>query len=448
MQVTEILSEGLKRKIEIAVPASDLTQRLEQRLAEMKDEVRINGFRPGKVPVGHLKRLVGRSEMAKIVDQAISDAIKVAVEERKHRPALNPDIDLDQSRVEAIIEGKADLVFTAAYELLPDIELVDMSGIALERPVVDVVDAEVEEQLARLADNSRPFEAKDGAVVSGDKVNMDFVGTIDGIAFDGGTAQGIDLVIGSGQFIPGFEDQLIGAVAGSELTVNVTFPADYGQESLAGKPAAFAVKVNAVLAPGAIELDDAFAAKLGIETLDKLKDAIRGTIAGRYAQASRQKVKRQLLDTLDTLYKIDVPSKLVEGEFEQIWKQVQTDLEGAGKTFADENTTEDAARADYLKIAERRVRLGLVLSEIGEKNAVQVTDQEVQQALIERVRQFPGQERQVFDYYRNNPMALATLRAPIYEEKVVDFLIAQAKVSDKPVSKDDLLKDDEEPAAA
>ncbi|MBL8575564.1 MAG: trigger factor [Hyphomicrobiaceae bacterium] len=445
MQVTEILAEGLKRKLEITVPAADLAGRLDKRLAEMKDQVRINGFRPGKVPAGHLKRLVGRQEMAKVIDEVIGEAVKNAVDERKQRPALNPDIDLPQDGVEAILDGNADLTFTAAYELLPEIVLVDHSGITVERPVVTIDDAEIDEQIERIAAGSKPFTDKgEGAVAaSGDKLNIDFLGKVDGVAFDGGTAQGIDLVIGSGQFIPGFEEQLIGATAGSDVLVNVTFPADYGAENLAGKAATFECKVNTISAPGELALDDEFAKKLGIESFDKLKDAIRDSINSRYAATSRQKVKRQLLDKLDELYKLDVPPKLVEGEFEQIWKQVTDDLAQSGKSFADEDTSEEAARADYLKIAERRVRLGLVLSEIGEKNAVQVTDQEVQQALIERVRQFPGQEKQVFDYYRSNPMALATLRAPLYEEKVVDYLVTQVQVSDKAVTKEELMKEDD-----
>ncbi|WP_407051058.1 trigger factor [Methyloraptor flagellatus] len=447
MQVTETLSEGLKRELSFVVPASELASRLDKRLAEMKDKVRINGFRPGKVPAAHLKRLVGKSEMAQIIDTVIGDAIRTTVEERKERPALNPEVKLaDTVDGEKLVEGQADLAFSASYELLPTFELKDISGVELERPVAEVSDAEVQEQLDRIAEGNRPFNAKDeGAKAeNGDRVTIDFVGRIDGEAFEGGSAEGVDLVLGSGQFIPGFEEQLVGAKAGDEVTVKVTFPAEYPAAHLAGKAAEFAVTVKGVAAPGELALDDEWAKKLGMESLDKVKDAIRDQIRSGYEAATRAKVKRALLDKLDEAYDFALPTKLVDSEFETIWKQATEEMERAGRTFADEETTEEAARADYLKIAARRVRLGLVLSEVGEKNSVQVTDEEVSRALVERARQFPGQEKQVFDYYRSNPMALATLRAPLFEEKVVDFLLGQAKVTDKVVTKEELMKDPEE----
>jgi trigger factor len=447
MQVTETLSEGLKRELSFVVPASELASRLDKRLAEMKDKVRINGFRPGKVPAAHLKRLVGKSEMAQIIDTVIGDAIRTTVEERKERPALNPEVKLSETvDGEKLVEGQADLAFSASYELLPTFELKDISGVELERPVAEVSDAEVQEQLDRIAEGNRPFNAKDeGAKAeNGDRVTIDFVGRIDGEAFEGGSAEGVDLVLGSGQFIPGFEEQLVGAKAGDEVTVKVTFPAEYPAAHLAGKAAEFAVTVKGVAAPGELALDDEWAKKLGMESLDKVKDAIRDQIRSGYEAATRAKVKRALLDKLDEAYDFALPTKLVDSEFETIWKQATEEMERAGRTFADEETTEEAARADYLKIAARRVRLGLVLSEVGEKNSVQVTDEEVSRALVERARQFPGQEKQVFDYYRSNPMALATLRAPLFEEKVVDFLLGQAKVTDKVVTKEELMKDPEE----
>lgn len=445
MQVTETLSQGLKRELKLVVPAQDLSNRLDQRLVEMKDRVKINGFRPGKVPVAHLKRLVGRQEMAQIIDTVIGESIRKAVEERKERPALNPEVKLlDETEAEKVVSGEADLVFTASYELLPEFELSDFSAIEIERPVAEVTDAEVDEQVNRIAEGNRPFEPKDGAAEKGDRVTMDFVGKIDGEAFEGGSAEAIDLTLGSGQFIPGFEDQLVGAAAGDARTVEVTFPADYPAKHLAGKAAVFDVTVKAVAAPGTLAVDDAWAQKLGIESLEKLRETIREQVQSQYATASRAKTKRQLLDKLDGVYTFELPEKLVEGEFEQIWKQVTDEMAQSGKTFADEDTTEEAARADYRKIAERRVRLGLVLSEVGEKNGVQVTDEEVSRALVERARQFPGQEREVFEYYRNNQMALASLRAPLFEEKVVDFVLEKAKVTDKTVAKDELFKEDAE----
>ncbi len=447
MQVTETLSEGLKRELSITVPAGDLVGRLDKRLAELKDTVRINGFRPGKVPTAHLKRLVGAQEMAKIVDEVIGEAIRDVVADRKERPALNPDVALAEGcDAEKVVTGEGDLVFTAVYELLPTFEILDWSGIEIERQVVTVADAEVDERIAQLAEGNRPFtdRAKTAKAKKGDKVKIDFVGTIDGEAFEGGSADGVDLVLGSGQFIPGFEDQLIGVKTGDDVTVKVSFPADYGAAHLAGKEAEFACKVQGVATPGELTIDDEWAKGLGLEGLDKLKEIIKDQIAAQYAGATRAKIKRALLDQLDAQYQFELPTKLVEGEFENIWGQAQQELTEQGKSFADEGTDEETAKADYRKIAERRVRLGLVLSEVGEKREIKVTDEEVSRALVERARQFPGQEKQVFDYYRSNAMALASLRAPIFEEKVVDLIISEAKVTDKEVTKEDLLAETEE----
>ncbi|MCE1236675.1 MAG: trigger factor [Hyphomicrobiales bacterium] len=447
MQVTETLSEGLKRELSITVPAADLVGRLDKRLVEMKDTVRINGFRPGKVPTAHLKRLVGAQEMARIVDEVIGESIREVVEGRGERPALNPDVALAEGcAAEKVVLGEADLVFTAAYELLPTFEIADWSGIEVERPIVPVKDEEVEERLKQIAEGNRPFadKAEGAKAEAGDKVKIDFVGTIEGVAFEGGSAEGVDLVLGSNQFIPGFEDQLVGAKVGDDVVVKVAFPEDYAAAHLAGKPAEFACKVQGVQAPGELAIDDEWASKLGIESLDKLREIIKEQIGAQYAGATRAKVKRALLDKLDEQYAFDLPEKLVEGEFENIWNQAQAELQQTGKSFADEGTTEEEAKADYRKIATRRVRLGLVLSEVGEKREVQVTDEEVQRALIDRVRQFPGQEKQVFDYYRSNQMALASLRAPIFEEKVVDLILAECKVTDKEVTPEDLMADAEE----
>ena len=448
MQVTETLSEGLKRELKITVPAADLVGRLDKRLAEMKNTVRINGFRPGKVPTAHLKRLVGAQEMARIVDEVIGDSIREVVEGRGDRPALNPDVALAEGvAAEAVVSGEADLVFTAAYELLPTFDIKDWSAIEVERPVVTVKDEDVQKRVEEIAEGNRPFvekKAKTAKAAKGDKVKIDFVGTVDGVAFEGGTAEGVDLVLGSGQFIPGFEDQLVGAKLGADVTVKVTFPADYGAAHLAGKDAEFATKVQEISSPGELVVDDEWAKKLGIESLAKLEEIIKEQIGSQYAGATRAKVKRALLDKLDEQYDFVLPEKLVDGEFDNIWNQAQAELQQSGKSFADEGTTEDDAKADYRKIATRRVRLGLVLSEVGEKNAVQVTDEEVQRALIERVRQFPGQEKQVFDFYRSNAMALASLRAPIFEEKVVDLILAGVKVTDKEVTPEELFADAEE----
>jgi trigger factor len=447
MQVTETLSDGLKRQISIVIPASELNRKLDAKLDEMKSKVQIKGFRPGKVPMSHLKRIAGKQEMAQIIDTTIGDAIREAVAERKERPALNPDIALVEGvDGEKLVSGEADLAFTASYELLPEFEIADWSQIEIERPVLPVDDAEVDEQLSRIAESSRSFDDKgEGAVIAtGDRATIDFVGTIDDVAFEGGTAEDVPLVIGSGQFIPGFEEQLIGAKVGDAVTVSVDFPADYQAANLAGKAAKFAVTVKKVEVPGELVIDDEFAKRVGIESLDKLKEAIRSQIEGRNAGATRARVKRQLLDKLDAVYQFDLPEKLVQGEFDQIWKQTTDELEKAGKTFADEDTTEEKAREDYMKIAVRRVRLGLVLSRVGEDNNVQVSEQEVSQAIVAKAREFPGQEREVFDFYRNNQMALASLQAPLFEEKVVDFILDKTKVTDKPITKEELFAQDAE----
>ncbi|MHA7773023.1 trigger factor [Roseibium sp. M-1] len=440
MQVTETLSEGLKRELKIDIPAGDLAAKLEEYMADLKSKANIKGFRPGKVPLAHLKRMYGRQAMAEILSNTIQETTQKAVEERSERPALTPEIDLPEDDAEKILAGSADLSFTMTYDVLPEFEIVDFAGIEIERPVVEIAESEVDEQVAQIAKNNTPFEAKKGKAADGDRVTMSYLGKIDGEPFEGGADENGMLVLGSGQFIPGFEDQLIGVKAGDEKVVEVSFPEDYPAAHLAGKPATFDVVVKEVAAPGEAKVDDEFAKNLGLESLDKLKEIVRGQIEGQFGQMTRQRVKRQLLDKLDEHYSFDLPEKLLNSEFDVVWRQVEDDMKRNEKTFEDEDTTEEEAKAEYRKIAERRVRLGLVLSEIGEKNNIQVTDEELQRALYDRIRQFPGQEQQVFEFYKNNQQALASLRAPIYEEKVVDFMLELAKVTDKTVSKEELEK--------
>lgn len=440
MQVTETLSEGLKRELKIDIPAGDLATKLEDYMADLKSKANIKGFRPGKVPVAHLKKMYGRQAMAEILSNTIQETTQKAVEERSERPALTPEIDLPEEEAEKIMAGDADLSFKMSYDVLPVFEIVDFAGFEIERPVVEIADEEVDTQVADIAKNNTPFDTKDGAAADGDRVTMSYLGKIDGEAFDGGADENGQLVLGSGQFIPGFEEQLVGLKAGDTKVVDVSFPEDYPAAHLAGKAAAFDVEVKEVAAPGDVKIDDEFATGLGLESLDKLKEIVRGQIESQFGQMTRQRVKRQLLDKLDEHYSFDLPEKLLDSEFEIVWRQVEDDMKRNEKTFEDEDTTEEEAKAEYRKIAERRVRLGLVLSEIGEKNDIQVTDEELQRALYDRVRQFPGQEQQVFEYYKSNQQALASLRAPIYEEKVVDFMLELAKVTDKTVSKEELEK--------
>ncbi|WP_428646201.1 trigger factor [Roseibium sp.] len=449
MQVTETLAEGLKRELKIDIPAGDLAAKLDEYMADLKGKANIKGFRPGKVPLAHLKKMYGRQAMAEILSNTIQETTQKAVEERSERPALTPEIDLPDEDAEKIMAGDADLSFKMTYDVLPEFEIVDFAGFEIERPVVEIADEEVDSQVADIAKNNTPFETKDGAAENGDRVTMSYVGKIDGEPFEGGADENGMLVLGSGQFIPGFEDQLIGVKAGDEKVLEVTFPEDYPAAHLAGKAATFDVNVKEVAAPGEVTVDDEFAKGLGLESLDKLKEIVRGQIESQFGALTRQRVKRQLLDKLDDHYSFDLPEKLLNSEFDVVWRQVEEDMKRNEKTFEDEDTTEEEAKAEYRKIAERRVRLGLVLSEIGEKNDIQVTDEELQRALYDRVRQFPGQEQQVFEFYKNNQQALASLRAPIYEEKVVDFMLELAKVTDKTVTKEELEKlvnEDEEDA--
>ncbi len=449
MQVTETQAEGLKRAYTVVLPAAELDAKAQDRLVELKDKVRINGFRPGKVPLSHLKSLYGKSVMAEVIEQAVTEANGKIVEDNGLRLALPPKVELPQAEdeVKSVIEGQADLKYTVELEVLPKIELGNFKDIAIEKPVAIVTDEEVDEMVKRIADGNRSFDAKEGAAASGDRITVDFVGSIDGVPFEGGAGEDVPVVIGSNSFIPGFEEQLIGLSAGEERTINVTFPTNYLSAQLAGKDASFAVKAKQVEAPGELTIDDEFAKTLGLESLDKLKENVRERIAKEHEGATRQRVKRQLLDALDAGHKFDVPPTLVSQEFEGVWQQIQTDLQQQGRTFADESTTEEEARAEYQRIAERRVRLGLVLAEIGERNNIQVTDDEVTRAVVERARQFPGQEQQVWEYYRRNAQAMASLRAPLFEEKVVDFLLELAKVTEKQVSREELYKEEEEKAA-
>ncbi|MCP3466012.1 MULTISPECIES: trigger factor [unclassified Bradyrhizobium] len=447
MQVTETLSEGLKHEFKISVAASDLDAKADAKLVDLKDKVRLNGFRPGKVPVAHLKKVYGRSVMAETIDQTIRDTNTQIFQERGFRLATEPKITMptEQKEVEELLSGKSDLTYTVAIEVVPPIQLADFKSFQVEKPVADVTDVEVDEAIKRIADNNRGYSDKgEGAkAASGDRVTVSFKGTINGEAFEGGTGEGIQVQIGSNTFIPGFEDQLIGIGAGETRTVKASFPKNYMSEKLAGKDAEFETTATLVEAPQDTKIDDEFAKSLGLESLDKLKEAARERLVAEFATTTRQRVKRALLDRLDEAHRFDAPPSLIDEEFNLMWNSVKAEMDSAGKTFADEDTTEEKARDEYRKIADRRVRLGLVLSEIGEKNKITVTDDEVGRAVIERARQVPGREKEVWDYYRNNANALAQLRAPIYEDKVVDFILELANVTEKKVSREELYKDDE-----
>jgi trigger factor len=448
MDVTETLSDGLKREFQVQVPAADLEARMTERLGELKDRVQLRGFRPGKVPVAHLKKIYGKAVMAETVEAVIRELNAKIVSDRGLKLAMEPKVTIpnEETEVEKIIGGQSDLAYTLALEVLPKIELADFKGIKLERQVAEVTDAQVGEALEKIAEQNRPFAARgEGAKAeNGDRVVIDFTGRLDGTPFEGGTGGDVGVNVGSGTFIPGFEDQLIGMGAGETRLVKVTFPANYGNDKLAGKAAEFDVTAKSIEAPGTVTIDEAFAKSLGLDSLDKLKEAVKGRLQQEHAGLTRQRLKRQLLDKLDEMHKFGLPPTLAEDEFKSVWNAVESDLKAQGRTFTDEGTTEEKARDEYRAIAERRVRLGLVLAEIGEKNKISVTEDEITRAIVERARQVPGREQEVWEYYRKNPGAVAGIRAPIFEEKVVDFLVELAAVTEKQVAREELLKDDED----
>jgi trigger factor len=447
MQIVEKSGEGLSRVYGVTVPMADLNSRLEARIAEVTPTLNIKGFRPGKVPPAHVRRLYGKALMSEVVEQTLTESTQKVLEDNKLRPAGDPDLT-PEGDMNAVMDGKADLGFQIAIDIMPEFEPVDPATLSLKRPVYEPTKAEVDEAVDELAKQNRTYETKTGKTVKakdGDMVVIDFLGKVDGVAFEGGAAEDAELVLGSGQFIPGFEEQLVGAKPDSDVEVKVTFPADYQAENLKGKDAVFEVKVKDVKGPVDAPADDAFAEKLGVENLEKLRELLKTNLEQQYAGATRFKLKRALLDQLDTKHDFPLPPKMVEAEFASIWQQVQQDKEAGNLPPEDAKKSDKKLQEEYRKIAERRVRLGLVLAEIGRANNVQVTDQEVNEAMMTEARRYGPQAQQVYDLFRQNPNAQAQLRAPIFEDKVVDLIVEKAKVKDQKVTKDDLLKDDELP---
>lgn len=443
---SEVKSDGLKRVITVKVPAGELASRLTAKIDEVRPSLQLKGFRPGKVPAGHIRRIYGKALMSDVVEQAVQDESQKALGEL--RPAGQPKLDL-RSQMKDVVENGADLEFEMQVEIMPTFTPVDPATLTIERPIADVTDEHIDEALAKFAENNKTYETKKGAAKDGDAVVCDFVGKIDGEAFEGGAAEDQTIVIGAGRLIAGFEEQLVGAKAGGSVTVDVTFPEDYPAENLKGKAAVFDVVVKDVRGPKTPAIDEDFAKGLGLESLESLKDAMRSQLENEHGQASRAKAKRKLLDALDAAHDFDLPPGMVEAEFDGIWRQVQQEMAAGNLPDEDKDKSEDELKAEYRKIAERRVRLGLVLAEIGNQNNIVVRDEEVSRALGQEASRYPGQEKQVIDFYRKNPGALAQLRAPIYEEKVVDFVLEIATVNDVTVSREALLaEDDETPAAS
>ncbi len=448
MQITETVSEGLRREYTIVIGADVLDAQLTGRIEEMKPRLHLKGFRPGKAPLSYLKKTFGKSVMGEIVEQTVNESSQKMVAERELKPAFPPRIDV-VSAMEQVVEGKSDLEFTVKVDLMPDFELADVSKLEVEKLVADVTEAEIEEATKHIAEQARTYSPRDTdeAAQKEDAATIDFVGRVDGAEFTGGKAEDFKLVLGSGQFIPGFEDQLIGTKSGEEREVKVTFPTDYPQSSLAGKEAVFAVKVKAVEKPDPLALDDELAKRVGLESLGLLRERVRDQLKTDFARATRMHLKRRILDALDRTHSFSLPPTMVEGEFDAIWKQVEAELQREGKTASDEGKSEEELKKEYHDIAERRVRLGLVLARIGEQNGITVAPDELQRAVAAQVRQYPAaQQQQAFNFYTQNAQAQAQIRAPLFEEKVVDFIAELAQVSERKVDRDTLFLDPDEAA--
>jgi len=445
MEVTQTISEGLHREFRIVIGADDLDARLTNRLTEMQGSMHLKGFRPGKAPVSYLKKTFGKRVMGEIVEQAVSETSQKAVSDHALKPAFPPQVDYVSS-VEEVVGGKTNLEFTVRVDLMPEFELADITSLKVQKLASDVVDADVDTALERLAEQARTYSVRPEGAPAEDKdaVTMDFVGRVNGEEFAGGKAEDFNLVLGSGQLIAGFEEQLVGAKAGEERLVKVTFPADYPDAKLAGQPAEFTVQVKEVKVPDALTLDDELAQKLGVPSLSVLRDRVRDQLKLDFTRASRMHLKRRLLDALDAEHSFPLPEAMVAREFEMIWDQVQAELKREGRTAADEGKTEDELRDEYRKIAERRVRLGLVLARIGEQNGITVSPDELQRAIMTRARQYQGHEQEAFNFYSTNPQAQAEIRAPIFEEKVVDFIAELAQITERKVDRETLFLDPDE----
>ncbi len=439
MQVTETSSEGLKRAFKVTVTSGAIEENVQKKLGEIGGQARLPGFRPGKIPDKVLRARFGKSVLGEVLQETVDETLRKALDDHNIRPALQPKVE-----VTSFDEGK-DLEYTMEVEVLPEIEPADFSSIELEKLVAKIDDAEVDEAIASIADQQKTFEAvPDAAAEEGHAVLIDFEGSIDGALFEGGAGEDAQVQLGSGQFVPGFEEQLVGAKAGEEREVKVTFPSDYPYEKLQGKDAVFKVTVKEVRKPQVPEINDELATRMGLENLAQLKERVSEQLGNEYGQISRQRLKRALLDRLDEIHDFELPPTLVENEFDSIWRQIERDKEAGSLDEDDAAKSDDDLKGDYRKIAERRVRLGLLLSAVGEKNKVTVGQDELNRAMAIQAQRFPGQEQEVFKFYRENPQAAMQLQAPLFEDKVVDFVLELVRINERAVSKDELLADPEE----
>ena len=444
MQVEEIKAEGLSRTYAVKIPKADLEDKLVAKIAEMQPQVSLKGFRPGKVPVAHIRKMFGQSIMKDVVEETVAESSQKTMSDKKLRPAGEPKIDL-RANGQDVTTGKADLEYQLTVETIPEFDPTDVSKLKFTRLTCEVSDADINERLTQLSEGQKTYKkkAKTAKAKKDDAVLINFTGRIDGEAFEGGAMEGHQLVLGSGTFIPGFEDQLIGTKAGEKLDVTVSFPEDYQAQDLAGKEAVFETEVLEVQGAQDAKPDDELAKKFGMESLDKLKGTLKEGMDNEYDVQSRMKLKRAILDQLDKKHSFELPPTMVETEFQNIWAQVQAEKEAGNLDEDDAKKTDKQLEKDYRKISERRVRLGLVLAEMGQKEEIEISNEELQQAMIAEARRYPGQEQQVIEFYQKNPQAIAQLRAPIFEEKVVDLIIEKAEVKDKKVKKDVLFEEDE-----
>jgi len=437
MQVTLTSSEGLKRDFTVVVDAAEIETKVTEKLITVGQQVKLPGFRPGKVPMAVLRKRFVRNVMGEILEETVNETSQKALNDNDLRPAQQPKIEITK-----FDEGE-DLEFTIEVEIMPDFEAMDFSKLKLEKLVTDIDETKVDEAVEQIASQQKNFTkvAKNRKAKEGDALLMDFLGKVDGVAFEGGAAEGHQLELGSGQFIPGFEEQLIGKKGGDEVAVTVTFPENYQSDELAGKEAVFDVTVHEVQEAAAVEINDEFAKKLGMDGLENLKDAVRGRMEEEYGQHSRQTLKRNMLDALSENHDFEVPPGMKEAEFNSIWEQFTKELERTNQKIEDQDQSEEELRAEYDTIAVRRVRLGLLLAEVGRLNNIEVSNEEVQQAMIAQARAFPGQEQQIFEMFQKNPEMQNSLRAPIFEDKVVDFIAELATVTEKNVSFEELTAD-------
>ncbi len=440
MQVTETLSDGLKRGFTVVVPEPVLAAKREKRLAELSKTIQMPGFRPGKVPLNIVKKRYGEAVAAEILEGAVNEAHSQLLSERNLRPAMQPKLEITKPG------NDSDLEFTVEMEVLPEVTVPDLSDVTLSKPVAAVSDEKIEESLKTIADQRKSFTKveEERAAAAGEQLKVDFVGKIDGVAFDGGTAQDVALIVAGPGFIPGFTEQVEGMKVGETKTITVNFPEDYGAKDLAGKTAEFEISAKELAVAEIPAIDDELGKAVGLEGLEQLKERVKEQISREYEGLTRSKLKRALLDALAEKAKFEAPVSLVDAEFNAIWQQVEADKQSGQADPEDEGKDEETLKAEYRAIADRRVRLGLLVAEIGRTNEVQVTDQELQRAMFNEAMRYGPQAMQVVEFFRKNPQAMERFRGPIFEDKVIDFLLGSVKQDEVQVSAEELAKDPEE----